>query len=164
MAEERSRRCRPIRHRHFSHEKDFSCSPLPSLFPFLDLEKAAGHGRRRARTNELRDTYACVHVAVIATSPSLSFSNVAGPSKHVRQLVDRVNKPREIHSRKKEKKLMGLSMPRVTSAAIGRFLFANRTIFLIQSISITMPHPFYFFYLKCTMCVTLFLQCVPRLV
>lgn len=47
-----------------------------AVFPFLDLEKAAGHGRRRARRNIAR--YA---VCTWPWSPpsSLSFSNVASP-------------------------------------------------------------------------------------
>lgn len=56
---------------------------------------------------------------------------------------------------------MGRSTLRVTSAAIGRFLFANRTIFSIQCIAISMPYP-PSFYLKCTMCVTLFLPAYPH--
>lgn len=101
----------------FQSRGRFLVQPLPSLFPFLDLEKATSHGRRRARTNTV-----CIrghdrrHHCRSLMSPN--------PSKHVRQLVDRTNK-REILSRR-QKKTNRTVDTRVTSVAISTFLLENR--------------------------------------
>lgn len=95
----------------FQSRGRFLVRPLPSLFPFLDLEKAAGHGRRRVRTNARYVAYTRGHDR---RRHSRSLMSLARRSTCDNSSIKLINEKSILVEKKK--KLIELLMSRVISA------------------------------------------------